>query len=167
MLAACGGDDDDAASNGSKDSPKTSSEGSSSESTAATTPPTTGAPVTAEPVTFTSSVGQLQAASATPAQPKGAVLVVHENRGLTPEFYDFVGRLATAGYAALCIDLLSSEGGTASLKDPAAAPAALAGMPMETLMVTLENGVDQLAATVPGAKIGVVGFCFGGGLTWE
>ena len=34
-------------------------------------------------------------------------------------------------------------------------------------MVTLENGVDQLAATVPGAKIGVVGFCFGGGLTWE
>jgi carboxymethylenebutenolidase len=97
LLAACSGDDDDAAS-GSKESPKTSAEGSSSESTAATTPPTTGAPVTAKPVTFTSSVGQLQAASAIPAQPKGAVLVVHENRGLTPEFYDFVaGR--TAGYA--------------------------------------------------------------------
>ena len=59
LLAACSGDDDDAASNGSKNSPKTSSEGSSSESTAATTPPTTGAPVTAKPVTFTSSVGAI------------------------------------------------------------------------------------------------------------
>ena len=43
-----------------------------------------------------------------------AVLVCHENRGLTPHIQDVARRFAKAGYAALALDLLSREGGTAS-----------------------------------------------------
>ena len=42
-----------------------------------------------------------------------AVLVCHENRGLTPHIQDVARRFAKAGYAALALDLLSREGGTA------------------------------------------------------
>jgi carboxymethylenebutenolidase len=45
-------------------------------------------------------------------RPKGVLLVIHENRGLTPHFVDLVGRLRDASYSALCVDLLSSQGGT-------------------------------------------------------
>ena len=43
--------------------------------------------------------------------PNGAVLVIHENRGLTPHIRSIPPRLAADGYA-LAIDLLSAEGGT-------------------------------------------------------
>jgi carboxymethylenebutenolidase len=93
--------------------------------------------------------------------------VIHENRGLTPHFFDVVGRLASDGYSALCVDLLSPEGGTASLADPAAAPTALANAPVERLLGDLDAGIDELQRRVPGASIGTVGFCFGGGMVWN
>jgi carboxymethylenebutenolidase len=119
-------------------------------------------------VRFAGSSGELQAAYAAPAgTAKGAVLVIHENRGLTPHFVDLVGRLAGAGYAALAVDLLSPEGGTAGLSDPAAAPSALGSAPAERLLGDLRSGLDELARRVPGAGLGAVGFCFGGGMTWS
>ena len=45
-----------------------------------------------------------------------AVLICHENRGLTPHIEDVARRFAKAGYAALALDLLSWEGGTANLE---------------------------------------------------
>lgn len=95
------------------------------------------------------------------------MLVVHENRGLTDHFRDLVGRLAGAGYAALCVDLLSAQGGTAALTDPAGAPTVLADTPVDTLLADLRAGIDELGRRAPGAKVGVVGFCFGGGMTWQ
>ena len=53
-----------------------------------------------------------------------AVLVCHENRGLTPHIQDVARRFAKAGYTALAVDLLSREGGTAGM-DPDAVPGAL------------------------------------------
>lgn len=51
--------------------------------------------------------------------PHPAVLVIHENRGLTePHFPDVARRLAKEGYVALALDLLSREGGTANLPFP-------------------------------------------------
>ena len=41
-----------------------------------------------------------------------AILVCHENRGLTPHIEDVTRRLAKAGYVALAVDLLSREGGS-------------------------------------------------------
>ena len=55
-----------------------------------------------------------------------AVLVCHENRGLTPHIQDVARRFAKAGYSALALDLLSREGGTACM-DADAVPGALTG----------------------------------------
>jgi carboxymethylenebutenolidase len=119
-------------------------------------------------VRFPGPGGQLLGAWAAPAgAAKGAVLVVHENRGLTDHFYDVVGRFAGAGYGALCVDLLSAQGGTAGLKDPAQAPTALANAPVAELVADLRAGVDELGRRVPGGKVGTVGFCFGGGMVWQ
>jgi carboxymethylenebutenolidase len=138
-------------------------------------------PATAEPpgraqsvgrgqeIRFAGPAGELGGAWAVPTagRPGAALLVIHENRGLTEHFYDLVGRLAGAGYGVLCVDLLSDRGGTAALTDPAQAPAELAATPMDALVADLRAGIDELGRRVPGAKVGVVGFCFGGGMTWQ
>jgi carboxymethylenebutenolidase len=150
--------------------------GSASATRQPTSPPTGGIPPsgkgtttpgTTEIVRFPGRSGELQGAWAASQKPTAAVLVIHENRGLTPHFHDLVGRLATEGYGALCVDLLSPEGGTGALADPAAAPTALADAPMERLLGDLRAGIDELQRRLPGTKVGVVGFCFGGGMTWN
>jgi carboxymethylenebutenolidase len=139
-------------------------------SPAAGSTPTAGGTGTTKPgesVRFAGPAGELQGAWAVAEDPQGALLVIHENRGLTPHFFDLVGRFASASYSALCVDLLSAEGGTASLEDPAAAPTMLGNAPPERLLGDLKAGIDELERRVPDAKIGVVGFCFGGGMTWN
>lgn len=110
---------------------------------------------------------QLQGAWAQAANAKGGVLVIHENRGLDDWVRSVAGRLAGAGYSALAIDLLSEEGGTAKFQDPAQATAALGKVPPERFIHDLNSGVAVLKLRAPGQKIGVVGFCFGGGLVWQ
>ena len=51
--------------------------------------------------------------------------------------------------------------------DPAGAPAALGAAPVEQLLADLGAGIDELQSRVPDANVGVVGFCFGGGMTWN
>jgi carboxymethylenebutenolidase len=118
-------------------------------------------------VRFAGPAGELQGAWAAATDPKGVLLVIHENRGLTPHFFDLAGRFAKEGYSALCVDLLSAQGGTAALEDPAAAPTTLANTPPDQLVADLRAGIDELERRVPDAKVGVVGFCFGGGMTWN
>jgi carboxymethylenebutenolidase len=134
---------------------------------AASTPGAAGSGNPGQPVRFVGPAGELQGAWAAATDPKGVLLVIHENRGLTPHFFDLVGRFAKEGYSALCVDLLSAQGGTASLEDPAAAPTTLANTPPEQLVADLQAGIDELERRVPDAKVGVLGFCFGGGMTWN
>lgn len=121
----------------------------------------------AEAITWAGPRGELQGAWAPAAEPRGAVLVIHENKGLNDWVRSVAGRLAGTGYSALAIDLLSEEGGTATFSDPAQATAALAKIDPERFIADLRSGVDELGRRVPGRKLGVVGFCFGGGLTWQ
>ncbi len=132
-----------------------------------TPPPGAASALPATPVTFTGAGGtSLQAAWAPAPQPRGGVLVVHENKGLTDHIRSVAGRFAGAGYSALAIDLLSARGGTAAFTDPAAATAELGRIPPEQLVADLRAGLDELQRRVEGKKLGATGFCFGGGLTW-
>jgi carboxymethylenebutenolidase len=150
LLAACGGDGEQAT---------TATTG------AAATPP--GPAVATQGITFPGPEGRtLQGAWAAADQPRGAVLVVHENRGLTDHIRSVAGRLAASGYSALAIDLLSAEGGTAALGDEARAMAALSSAPQERFVADMRAGLDELERRASGQKLGAIGFCFGGGMVW-
>jgi carboxymethylenebutenolidase len=150
LLAACGG--------GGGDGKETRERATST---------TGGAPATAEAVTFTGPNGELQGAWAASSKPKGTVLVIHENRGLTDHIRSLPPRFAGDGYSALAIDLLSEEGGTAAVGGEAEAIAALGQAPPDRLIADLRAGIDELERRERGAKPAVIGFCFGGGLTWQ
>jgi carboxymethylenebutenolidase len=119
------------------------------------------------PITWAGPQGQLRGAWAQAPDSKGCVLVIHENKGLNDWVRSVAGRLAGAGHSALAIDLLSEEGGTAAFQDPAQATAALGKIPVERFTRDLNSGVAELKLRAPGQKVGVVGFCFGGGLVWQ
>ena len=121
-----------------------------------------------EAITFAGPQGRaLQGAWAAAAQPRGGVLVIHENRGLTDHIRSVAGRFAGSGYSALAIDLLSEEGGTAKFTDSAQATAALNAAPPERFTADVKAGIDELLRRAPDRKPGAVGFCFGGGQVWS
>jgi carboxymethylenebutenolidase len=110
--------------------------------------------------------GTVAAYLARPATVAGklpAVLVVHENRGLNPHIEDIARRLAVDGFIAFAPDALTPLGGYPGDEDKA-----------RDLFAKLDadrTRNDFLAAaehlkTLPGAngKVGVVGFCWGGGI---
>ncbi|HZM74885.1 MAG TPA: dienelactone hydrolase family protein [Candidatus Limnocylindrales bacterium] len=139
---------------------------------AASTPANPSAPagppaLATEAITFPGAENRtLQGAFAKAQSPKGSVLVIHENRGLTDHIKSVAGRLAASGFNALAIDLLSAEGGTAKYTDPAQATAALNAAPPARFIADLKAGIDELLRRGVGTKVGVTGFCFGGGQTW-
>lgn len=120
-----------------------------------------------QPAPITWADGKIQGSWAAAAQPRGAVLVIHENKGLTDWVRSVVGRFGGSGYSALGIDLLSAQGGTAAFKDPAEATAALGKIPPDQFIADLRSGLDELQRRAPGMKLAMIGFCFGGGLTWQ
>ncbi len=93
-----------------------------------------------------------------------AVLVIHENQGLTEYIKDVTRRVAKAGYVGIAVDLLSRQGGTSQFPDPTNAVAAY------NRTTTDERREDMLSALltirdqsyVRGDRLGVVGFCAGG-----
>ncbi len=101
------------------------------------------------------------------ADPQGAVLVIHENRGLTDHVKSVAGRLAASGYSALAVDLLSSRGGTKTFDDEAEIMQVLREAQPDELVADMSAAIDELERRVPDAKIGAVGFCFGGGMVWQ
>jgi len=168
VLAACGADPEgtDSASSAAPTNAESPSTGPASPEPS-DTPAAESSPEPAETITFPGPGAELQGAFAAPTDPRAALLVIHENRGRTPHFDDLVRRFADQGYAALSVDLLSREGGTAAITDPAAVPAALSAAPLEQLLGDLRAGIDELTRRAPGVKVGAVGFCFGGGMAWN
>ncbi len=97
-----------------------------------------------------------------------AVLVCHENRGLNEHIRDVVRRFAKEGYVALAIDLLSREGGTENL-DPDQVPGLLGDAGPDRHEADFIAAFDYLQSLdfVDGERIGMTGYCFGGGVTWQ
>jgi carboxymethylenebutenolidase len=139
----------------------------SESSTGSAQPPGMASALPASLITWVGSQGQLQGAWAQAPNSKGSVLVIHENKGLNDWVRSVAGRLAGAGYSALAIDLLSEKGGTGAFQDQAQATAALGTIEPEQFTHDLNSGVAELHLRASGQKVGVVGFCFGGGLVWQ
>ncbi len=121
-------------------------------------------------VAFTSQGDEIMAYLARPVADGvyPGILVCHENRGLTPHIKDVTRRFGKAGYVALAVDLLSREGGTANV-DPDQVPALLSDAPAERHVADFAAGLDYLQSLdyVDGERIGMTGYCFGGGITWR
>ncbi|KMO79930.1 dienelactone hydrolase family protein [Mycolicibacterium obuense] len=149
----------------------TASQAPSSSSTPAPSaqpsPPGQAGALPTTPVTWAGPAGELQGAWAQADNPRGGILVIHENKGLTDWVRSVAGRLAGAGYSSLAVDLLSGRGGTATFTDPAAATAALGERPPADMVADLQSGIAEVARRTPGRKLAAIGFCMGGGLVWR
>jgi carboxymethylenebutenolidase len=126
--------------------------------------------IVAETVQFPGGDRQLMGYQARPSSGDAVpvILVCHENRGLTPHIEDVVRRVAKAGYIGLAVDLLSREGGTASIADQSSIPGLLSGAPPERHVADFADGLEYLKGQpfATADRAGMVGFCFGGGVTW-
>ena len=96
-------------------------------------------------------------------QKRGAVVVIHENRGLTPHIKDVTRRVAQAGYLALGVDALSPLGGTPADEDKGRE---LIGQldPGKNLNNYLKALAYLRARPDCNGRTACVGFCWGGGL---
>ena len=101
-----------------------------------------------------------------------AVIVIHENRGLTDFERSVADRLAGEGYIALAPDLLSGTapggGGTSDHPSSDAARQAIYQLDAQTVVADLHS-VAEYAKGIPAAdgRLAVIGFCWGGGQTWR
>jgi len=93
----------------------------------------------------------------------GAVVVVHENRGLNPYIQDVARRVAKAGYIALAPDGLSSVGGYPG--DDEKGRELQASVDPAKLMNDFFAAVEFLMTHEDtNGKVGIIGFCYGGGV---
>ena len=100
--------------------------------------------------------------------PAPVILVCHENRGLTPHIQDVTRRFAKVGYVSLAVDLLSRQGGSAAVGE-GNVPGSLSGINPMQFVEDFRSGwlylVEQPFADA--RRVGMTGFCFGGGVTWQ
>jgi len=98
------------------------------------------------------------------AGPFPAVLVVHENRGLNPYIEDVARRAAVEGFLALAPDGLSPVGGYPGNDDDGRN--LQAGLDQGKLRTDMLNSARFVKANaLSTGKLGVTGFCWGGGTT--
>jgi carboxymethylenebutenolidase len=96
--------------------------------------------------------------------PHPAVLVVHENRGLNPYIEDVARRAAVAGFLALAPDGLAPLGGYPGNDDDGRDMQAK--LDQAKLRTDMLNGARWLKSHQGSTgKLGVTGFCWGGGTT--
>lgn len=125
--------------------------------------------ILAEYITYPSpnGHGQVRAYQVRPAKMEGplpGVVVVHENRGLNPYIEDVARRVAKAGYLALAPDGLSSVGGYPGNDDRGRE--LQAQVDPTRLMNDFFAAIEYLLADGrTTGKVGITGFCYGGGVS--
>ncbi|CAN5846148.1 hypothetical protein BH24BAC1_BH24BAC1_35410 [soil metagenome] len=101
-----------------------------------------------------------------------AVIVIHENRGLTDWERGVADQLAAAGYIAIAPDLLSGTapggGKTSDFASSDAAREGISKLPPQQVTADL-NAVYEYVRRLPAAsgKVAVAGFCWGGSQTFR
>ena len=92
-----------------------------------------------------------------------AVIVAHENRGLTPHIEDVARRMALAGFDVVAPDFLTAQGGTPAEEDRAREMIAKADY--DAVIAAAVATIGYMARSGRSArKVGIVGFCWGGAL---
>lgn len=111
-----------------------------------------------ERVTFRSNGGTSDGYLADGGGP--GVLVIQEWWGLVPHITDVADRFADAGFTALAPDLYHGE----SASEPDGAAKLMMALNLEQAAKDLSGAVDLLLERTGRPKVGVVGYCMGGGL---
>lgn len=125
--------------------------------------------IVAEYITYPSPEGhgEVRGYLVLPADVEGlvaGVVVVHENRGLNPYIEDVARRLGKAGFAALAPDGLSSVGGYPGNDEKGRE--LQQSVDPEKLMNDFFAAIDFLTAhEATTDKVGITGFCYGGGVS--
>jgi carboxymethylenebutenolidase len=102
------------------------------------------------------------------ARPKGdirlpGVVVIHENRGLVPHIKDVARRVALEGFLAIAPDALSPVGGTP--EDVTDVSTLIQKLDREATIKTFVAAAKYLKTHPQSTgKVGVMGFCWGGGM---
>jgi carboxymethylenebutenolidase len=118
----------------------------------------------------TPMAGASPMAGATPmASAPALILVCHENRGLTDHIRDVTRRLAKIGYVAVALDLVSPDGGTAAVEDPNSIPDILTAGDFSRHVTAFKDTISfyQSNEETAAQRVGMIGFCIGGGITWQ
>lgn len=124
--------------------------------------------IVAEYITYPSPKGngEVRGYFVRPAKAEGplpGVVVVHENRGLNPYIEDVARRLAKAGFVALAPDGLSSVGGYPGNDEKGRE--LQQQVDPEKLLNDFFAAIEFLMARADTAKVGITGFCYGGGVS--
>ncbi len=97
---------------------------------------------------------------AKPPEPAPGVVVIQEYWGLVPHIENVCERLAGEGFVALAPDLFHGE----KAEEPDEAGKLMMALNLDRAAKDMSGAVDRVAEESAGAKVGVVGFCMGGGL---
>ena len=118
------------------------------------------------PAQDTNLIGYLARPSSESVSP--VILVCHENRGLTAHIQDVARRFAKAGYVGLAMELLSRQGGSAAVGE-GNVPGALGNISPDQFVEDFKSGWRYLQGQpfAQAERVGMTGFCFGGGVTWR
>ena len=121
--------------------------------------------ITIANITYAGATGDVKAVLAQPKGKKnlGAVVVIHENRGLNAHIIDVTKRVAAEGFIALGIDALSPFGGTPT--DEEKGRELIGKLDAEQNLQNYLKGLEYLRKH-PDAngKTACVGFCWGGAM---
>jgi len=125
-----------------------------------------------EEVKYTGKAGTLFGYVSRPkgSGPHPAIVVIHANKGLTPHIRDVARRFAKEGYVALAPDYFSRHGGT---KKVAGKRGRIKNyrklVPEDNVMEDTESGLTYLRSlsSVRDDRLGVTGFCWGGGMAFS
>jgi carboxymethylenebutenolidase len=127
--------------------------------------------IEASDITFPGEGATIMAYQAKPtgSGPCPLVLVCHENRGLTDHIRDVARRFAKEGYVSCAVDLVSRQGGTSSITDPARFAGLLSNAPAEQHVGDFQAALRHYMGQpiVQAGAYGMTGFCFGGNIVWR